>query len=141
MLSAVAVGATVGVAGCTDSEDGSEDESEGEASVTITEPAGGDTVGTEFTVSVDVENYDIRDPNDGDGVRDDAGHAHVLVDVDPYDEGEGIPFEDQHFHYSDGQLSDTITVEEPGEYEITAQLGNDAHMATDIHDTITVTVE
>lgn len=93
------MGATVGVAGCTDPEevpeDGSEDESEGEASVTITEPADEDTVGTEFTVSLDVENFDIRDPNDGDGVRDDAGHAHVLVDFGPYDEGEGIPFKKQ----------------------------------------------
>jgi hypothetical protein len=68
-----------------------------------------------------------------------SGHFHVLVDVDPVAPGALIPADDRHLHFGDGATRADLDLP-PGERRLVLQVGNGAHLATPLYETITVTV-
>lgn len=155
IVKASGVGIAAAVAGCVgplaeeeedNGEENGEENGEGDdldedPSIEIVQPEDSDTVGSEFTVEVNVENFDVRPPDEGEEITEDAGHVHIIVDEDPVDEGLSIPFEDEFYHLTDGETSHTVSVDEEGEYEVTAQLGDDAHTALPYWDSVAIQVD
>lgn len=72
-------------------------------------------------------------------VREGAGHFHVIADAGCVSEGEAVPRDADHVHLGRGQ-SDGVVYLEPGTHELCVQVGDGAHAATDITDTISVDV-
>jgi hypothetical protein len=72
-------------------------------------------------------------------VTDGAGHYHVIVDSDPVTPGETIPADDTHIHYGTGQKDGVLELE-PGEHTLHLQVGDGAHTAMALTDSVDVTV-
>lgn len=68
-----------------------------------------------------------------------AGHYHVIVDTDPVTPGETIPADDTHIHYGTGQRDGVLELE-PGEHTLHLQVGDGAHTAMALTDSVDVTV-
>jgi hypothetical protein len=75
-------------------------------------------------------------------IHEGAGHLHILVDTDFIPADELLPFDENHLHFGQGQLTTTLELE-PGVHVLNLQFANGAHIALDgeeYRDTITVTV-
>lgn len=68
-----------------------------------------------------------------------AGHYHIIADSDLVTPGETIPTDDTHVHYGTGQRNGVLELE-PGEHMLHLQLGDGAHTAMALTDSIDVTV-
>lgn len=70
------------------------------------------------------------------------GHHHLLVNMDPMEAGEEIPFTRRHIHLSHGQSEIELKLQ-PGTYKLTAQFADGAHksLGPKFAHTITVTVQ
>lgn len=153
MVSAIGAGSIVAIAGCStqDSEEDTED-SMGEtdeesdepasvsddASVSFVLPEDGSTAYGGLTVDLDAENVDIVEagtPQDGEG------HYHLLIDREPYEEGETIDLSGAEYvyHYGDGS-TDTVLDLPEGEHTVTVQVGDGQHNAFDVSEQVTVEV-
>jgi Domain of unknown function (DUF4399) len=71
-----------------------------------------------------------------------AGHHHLLVNLDSLPEGQAIPFTDQHIHFGKGQTEADVILP-PGRYKLTMQFANGAHVSYGkrLSQTITITVQ
>jgi hypothetical protein len=71
-----------------------------------------------------------------------AGHHHLLVNLDSLAEGQAIPFTDQHIHFGKGQTEADIPLP-PGRYKLTMQFANGAHVSYGkrLSQTIMITVQ
>lgn len=129
------------VAACGDDDtDGDAESGDGdsEASVALVVAEEGD--GGEVTAPVDLEmTAEGVTIEEAGAVRPDAGHFHVMVDVGCVTPGEAIPDDESHHHFGDGSASAELDLD-PGEHELCLQLGDGAHTALDVTDTMTVTV-
>jgi hypothetical protein len=85
----------------------------------------------------EAENFTVEPSGE---VNEGAGHFHLMIDVGPVESGETIPNDAQHLHYGDGSARDVLDLE-PGEYELTLQMGDGAHTALPLTDTRTITVD
>ena len=65
---------------------------------------------------------------------------HVMIDVGCVDVGETIPSDESHVHFGDGSTSADLDLS-PGEHSLCLQAGDAEHVALDLTDEITVTVE
>lgn len=109
-------------------------------SVSFTSPSDGAAVATPVSFEMAAENFTVEAaPN---GVRDGAGHLHILVDQPALDPGAVIPNNEQngYYHYGDGSTTAEISLE-PGTHTVRVQAGDANHRAYDLTDTIQVTVE
>lgn len=132
-LLALAAGLALATAACGD-DDGGDDT----ASVEITAPEDGATVSSPVTFEMSAEGIEIEPAGE---VVEGAGHFHLLVDVDCLPEGEVIPGgEDAYQHFGQGQTTAELELE-PGEHTVCLQVGDGAHAALDVTDTVTFTVE
>lgn len=109
-----------------------------DASVSLSVPTaeGLDGLYTPLMATFEAENFTVEPSGE---VNEGAGHFHLMVDVGQVDPGETIPSDDQHLHYGDGSARDVLDLE-PGEHELTLQMGDGAHTALPLTDTATVTV-
>jgi hypothetical protein len=76
-------------------------------------------------------------------VKAGAGHMHILVDTAFIPPGAGIPKDDQHLHFGQGQITTTLVLT-PGLHHLGLQFADGAHLALDgphYQDEITVTVD
>ena len=108
-------------------------------SVSFVEPKDAATVGTTFTVKLAVADLTVAAAGDK---TPNSGHHHILVNQDPIDAGEDIPFTRRHIHLSKGQTE--IEIKLPaGSYRLTAQFGDGSHksMGARLSRTISVTVK
>ncbi|WP_081461294.1 DUF4399 domain-containing protein [Halalkalicoccus jeotgali] len=110
-----------------------------DANITLSVPTAADLDGLQSPLMAffDAENFTVEpagEPTDG------AGHFHVMVDTSQVEPGETIPNDDQHLHFGDG-AEHTVLDLEPGEHELTLQMGDGEHTALPLVDTQTVTVE
>lgn len=108
------------------------------ASVAFDRPSDGDSVQSPVTVEMAAEGVTIE-PADA-GVNEGAGHFHVIIDAGCVQPGEVIPKDDTHHHFGDGSTTTELELE-PGEHTLCLQLATGDHVATDLTDTITVTVD
>lgn len=72
-------------------------------------------------------------------VRSGCGHFHVIADAGCTPKGAGIAKDADHVHFGKGQTDGVIYLE-PGGHELCLQVGDGAHQALDITDTVTVVV-
>ena len=164
LASSAAIGLAT-VAGCTDADEGGDPvwgtgpDEEGEdadsaeeaeddlpedvdyedpdGEVAFVEPEDGAEVTSPVEVEMDAEDFEVRP--DGDAPQQGAGHLHLLVDEDPVEPREPIPFEEGYVHYGDGELEDELELE-PGEYDLVCQASDDAHVAYAMTDERSITV-
>ena len=165
LASSAAIGLAA-VAGCTDADEGGdpvwgtgpddEEDAEGDGDeaeddlpedveygdpdgeVSFVEPEDGEEVSSPVEIELEAEDFEVRP--EGDAPREGAGHLHVLIDEEPVEPGEPIPFEEEYVHYGEGELEDELELE-PGEYELVCQASDDAHVAYDLTDEISITVD
>ncbi|WP_435359044.1 DUF4399 domain-containing protein [Haloarchaeobius sp. DFWS5] len=110
---------------------------EDDAIATFTEPEDGATVTSPVHFAWETENFALEPAGE---IRQNSGHAVLLVDNDPVQVGKQIPDDEGHIHFDDGETETTLDLE-PGEHRIVLQVGNGQHLATPLVDEITVTVE
>jgi formylglycine-generating enzyme required for sulfatase activity len=97
------------------------------------------TVPTTFEVEMAAQGITIEPAGE---IHDNAGHFHILIDTDFVPAGELVPFDDNHLHFGQGQMTTTLELE-PGVHTLRLQVANGAHQALDgpqYQDEITVTV-
>ncbi|WP_122091257.1 DUF4399 domain-containing protein [Halalkalicoccus subterraneus] len=146
--------AAASVAGCTQSEsdeteeNGSTDDNGSaadepsvpeDASVSLSVPTADELDGlyTPLVAFFEAENFTVEEAGE---VNEGAGHFHVLIDTEQIEPGETIPNDDQHLHFGDGSERGVLDLE-PGEHELTLQMGNGEHVALSLTDTQSVTVD
>lgn len=72
-----------------------------------------------------------------------AGHHHLLVDVEPVSFDTPIPADDNHIHFGLGQTEAEVTLQ-PGQRRLQLLLGDELHVPHDpplLSEPITITVE
>lgn len=111
---------------------------EAEASVSFTSPEDGDTVANPVKVKMEAEGFTIEPASSG--VREGAGHLHIMVDTECVPEGEVIPNDETHKHYGMGQTEAELTLA-PGKHDLCLQAADGAHVALPITSEISITVE
>lgn len=109
-------------------------------SVRFASPADGAIVPETFDVEMVANGLTIEPAGE---IHEGAGHFHILVDTDFVAPGELVPFDDNHLHFGQGQLSTTLELT-PGVHVLRLQFANGSHTALEgdqYRDEITVTVE
>jgi len=81
--------------------------------------------------------YEIEEAGE---VEEGSGHFHIMVDVECVPVGEIIPSDDDHKHYGKAQLETELELG-PGEHTLCLQVGDGIHTATELVETIQITVE
>lgn len=109
-------------------------------SVSFTSPSDGATVTTPVSFEMAAENFTVEAASNG--VRDGAGHLHILVDQPALEPGAVIPNNESngYYHYGDGSTTAEISME-PGTHTVRLQAGDAKHRAYDLTDTIQLSVE
>jgi len=109
-------------------------------SVSFTSPSDGATVTTPVLFEMTAENFTVEAASNG--VRDGAGHLHILVDQPALEPGTVIPNNESsgYYHYGDGSTTAEISME-PGTHTVRVQAGDAKHRAYDLTDTIQLSVE
>ena len=109
-------------------------------SVSFAKPDDGATVTSPVSFEMTAENFIVEAASNG--VRDGAGHLHILVDQPALEPEEVIPNNEPngYYHYGDGSTSAEIDLES-GTHTIRLQAGDAKHRAYDLTDTIEITVE
>jgi formylglycine-generating enzyme required for sulfatase activity len=103
-------------------------------------PADGAVVPPRFDVEMAAEGLTVEPAGE---VHEGAGHFHILVDTDFVAPGELIPFDENHLHFGNGQMTTTLELK-PGVHTLRLQFANGAHIAlagAQYRDQITVTVK
>ncbi|MEM8859127.1 MAG: DUF4399 domain-containing protein [Chloroflexota bacterium] len=100
-------------------------------------PSDGATVSSPVKVRMNAINFTIEEAGE---VRENAGHFHIMVNENCVTTGEIIPGTEGFNHYGKAQLEADLELE-PGEYTLCLQIGDGLHAATDLTDTISITVE
>lgn len=138
-------------AACGDEDDGGEAGAETEttqssatttsapapvAAVRFAEPADGATVTAPVKVRMEATNFTIEPAGE---VKAGSGHFHIMVDKECIAAGEIIPKDDLHQHYGMAQTEAELALA-PGSHTLCLQVGDGAHRAIDLTDTIAVEV-
>ena len=108
------------------------------AAVSFVEPATGATVTSPVKVKMQATNFTIEPAGE---VKPGAGHFHIIVDAAGgcLPPGEVIPNDATHLHYGKAQTEAELMLA-PGSHSLCLQVGDGAHTALDLTDTITITV-
>jgi hypothetical protein len=120
------------------------DDGSGEPTMRFITPSADTTVqGPNVTVELEVENWELVDA--GSQMNDGEGHLHLLINVpaSSIPTGEVIPSTEQHVHLGKAPYTSRAIELAPGEYTITALMGDSIHRALDTPEpqSITFTVE
>lgn len=115
------------------SETGYED-----AEVSFESPADGATVGSPVTLVMAASGVTLEPAGEA---NPGAGHLHLMIDTECLLPGEVIPSDESHVHFGAEPLTEGEIELEPGEHTLCLQLGDGVHAATDVTETITITVE
>lgn len=109
-------------------------------SVSFTTPTDGATVTTPVSFEMTAESFTIEAASNG--VRDGAGHFHILIDQPAIEPGAVIPNNESngYYHYGDGSTTAEISLE-PGTHTVRVQAGDAKHRAYELTDTTQITVE
>lgn len=103
-------------------------------------PQDGAVVTSPVAVEMAAEGFAVEPAGE---IHPNAGHFHILLDTDFIAPGELIPFDEQHLHFGQGQLTTTLDLE-PGIHTLRLQAADGAHLAFEseaYRDQITVTVQ
>jgi hypothetical protein len=109
-----------------------------DGSVSIDAPTEGVSVATPVTLEMSATDFVVEPASAG--VEPGHGHLHVLVDQPFVTPGEKIPFEEGYNHYGGGATRATLDLD-PGQHTLRLQAGDANHVAYDLTDEVTLTVE
>lgn len=118
---------------CGDDDEGTDADS---ASVAFVTPVDGSSVAGGVPLDLAADGVTIEPAGE---VHDGAGHFHVIADAGCVTAGEAIPRDVDHLHLGQGQ-TDGVLYLGPGEHELCVQVGDGAHLATALTDTVTIDV-
>ena len=96
-------------------------------SVAFASPADGATVTSPFEVVMVANGLTVEPAGE---IHEGAGHFHILIDTDFIAPGELIPFDDNHRHFGQGQLTTMLDLK-PGVHILRLQFANGADIALD----------
>jgi hypothetical protein len=125
-LIVIAAMAGLGLAACGD--DG--------PTATLTSPTDGAPVAGGVALAMTADGVTIEPAGE---VRSGYGHFHMIADAGCTAKGTGIAKDADHLHFGEGQTDGVIYLE-PGEHQLCLQVGDGAHAALDITDTVKVDV-
>ena len=131
---AVGLGTVAALAGETPAPDG--------ATVYIISPESGASVSGPVTVVFGLEGMGVAPA----GVeKENTGHHHLLIDVDPstIDPDSPLPADDNHRHFGGGQTQTSVELA-PGEHTLILLLGDQNHIPHNppvISEPVTITVQ
>lgn len=94
-------------------------------SVWFVEPKDGATVSSPFKVVFGVKGMALDPAGD---IKADSGHHHLLINLGPMAAGEAIPVDNTHLHFGKAQSDAEVTLP-PGQYKLTMQFANGAHVS------------
>lgn len=157
VISTVTGTIAVATAGCAQTEseettDGNSTSTDGSGTSTEEEPSVPEDASVSLSVPLadelnglysplmaffEAENFTVEEAGE---VTDGAGHFHILINTDQVEPGETIPNDDQHLHFGDGSERGVLDLD-PGDHELTLQMGDGEHTALALTDTQSVTVE
>lgn len=103
--------------------------------VTLDVPDGA-TLTSPVAVTMSAHNVEIEPAGEP---RDGAGHFHILVDVGCIEPGETIEKDETHLHFGDGSTEASLDLA-PGEHVLCLQVGDGAHIASDLVHIVSVVV-
>jgi hypothetical protein len=106
----------------------------------IISPADGDVVSNPVRVVFGLKGFGVAPAG---VMRADAGHHHLLVDVEPTSFDTPIPADENHLHFGMGQTETELTLA-PGQHRLQLLLGDEVHVPHDppiMSEPITITVE
>lgn len=109
---------------------------EDEAVVRFAEPLDGATVASPVKVRMEATDFTIEPAGE---VREGAGHFHIVVDAECVAVGEVVPSDPTHLHYGKAQTEAEVPLA-PGRHTLCLQVGDGAHSALDLTETITIEV-
>ncbi|MEM9901323.1 MAG: DUF4399 domain-containing protein [Pseudomonadota bacterium] len=118
------------------------------AAVYITNLEDGDVVSSPVLVQFGLSGMGVAP---AEVERENTGHHHLLINREPFGEGEwgeeefiyAVPNDDNHRHFGGGQTEVTLDLP-PGEHTLQLVLGDHGHLPHDppvMSDRITITVE
>lgn len=96
-----------------------------ERSVFFVEPKDGATVSSPFKVVFGVKGMAVDPAGD---IKADSGHHHLLINLAAMPAGEAIPVDATHLHFGKAQTDAEVTLP-PGQYKLTMQFANGAHVS------------
>jgi Domain of unknown function (DUF4399) len=94
-------------------------------SVFFVEPKDGATVSSPFKVVFGVKGMAVEPAGD---IKPDSGHHHLLINLVAMPAGEAIPVDATHLHFGKAQTDAEVTLP-PGQYKLTMQFANGAHVS------------
>jgi hypothetical protein len=94
-------------------------------SVSFASFADGDTLSSPFYLEMAIEGMEVEPKGES---RDGYGHHHLLINDGFVQEGIVIIADSTHIHYGGGQTQDSIALN-PGNYQLTLQFGDGAHVS------------
>lgn len=110
---------------------------EGIPSISVVSPADGAVLPALFEVEVEVDQFELEPAGRSLAGQ---GHWHIIVDEGCVDPGLVFPSGPRFIDVADGSTSKAILLG-TGTHELCIQIGDGFHVAVDITDSITVTVE
>lgn len=119
---------------CGTDDDGTTDHAG--AGVTFQSPGDGSRIAGGVDVTMAADGIDIEPAGD---VRHGAGHFHVIADGGCVDVGDAIVKDADHVHFGSGANTGTIYLE-PGTHTLCLQVGDGAHAALGLTDSIEIDV-
>jgi hypothetical protein len=85
----------------------------------------GATVVSPLKMTMAAENFVVEPAGEA---KAGAGHLHIMVDTPCINPGQGIPKDDVHLHYGQGQLEAELTLA-PGRHTLCLQAADGNHIA------------
>jgi hypothetical protein len=97
-----------------------------EPRVYFVEPVDGATVPRPVKVVMAAENFVIEPASEI--VAEGRGHLHIMVDTPCVEAGQGVPKDETHLHYGQGQLEAELELA-PGQHTLCLQAADGLHVA------------
>jgi len=107
--------------------------------VYFVEPADGAVITGLVKVVMGIEGMEVTPAGE---LVENTGHHHLIINGSSVQEGEVVPKDERHIHFGNGQSETTLALE-PGEYTLTLQFANGAHLSygEGMSNTIHITVK
>lgn len=99
----------------------------------------GQTISTKYLVKFGVRKMSVHPAGE---LKDGTGHFHLIIDNGPVPGGVVVPADEKHIHFGKAQIEYEMVLK-PGEYKLTLQFADGAHVSygVDLAETVAVTVK
>lgn len=88
----------------------------------------GDVVSSPFVVKFGIKGMAVEPAMPNGSLKPNSGHHHLLINQDAIPAGNALQFADQVLHFGKGQTETELKLP-PGQYKLTLQFANAAHVS------------